>query len=57
MKEKKKYKVSLGNKSWETMAVSKAKAINNIWWRYYKMCDPMTYTEVRPNDFYAEVAE
>lgn len=54
MEKKKKYRVSLGSKSWETYAVSKAKAINNVWWRYFKFCDPFTYTDVRIADFYAE---
>lgn len=54
MKEKKKYRVSLGNKKWLTLAISPRKAINNIWWKNFKFCDAFTQTDVRPSDFEVE---
>lgn len=50
-KEKRKYVVEYDGYHYDTIAVSAKKAAANVWWKYFKFMDPMTQTDVRPEDF------
>jgi hypothetical protein len=46
-----------GRKVGETWAVSASKACTNYWWKFCKGGDKFAYTDYKPSDFVARLAD